>query len=424
MAGARRFADPARRRAPRAGGGLRGGRVRAGERERRRRARHDRPGAANTLGAIGEAWASRSPVGRDRHRHPHDPAPRGRAPRRAARVPDQRGDVRAGDEGGVHAADVRRARVAPRSARPRRRSPRPQPPGLPRDPDRPARRGAGEEPATPAGAGASARARRRAGARPASRRARATAGMGRRRRGGGRARARPSARSPSASARRSSRPTRPRPARRRAPCTSGCRRTCRRSGALWDEADVVVAVGSDLDGMMTQNWRQPPPPRLRGDQRRRGRRGEELRARRDRRAATRATRARRCAAERPARATPGSTLRRAWRRGRARAPARRVPGRAALPRRVRRAPCPTTAVVVVRHVHPRLLARRVPPRAGAAAAGVPDGLGDARLRVPRGARRGAGGRRPGRVGLAATAASCSRAASSRRSRRSACRSPR
>jgi thiamine pyrophosphate-dependent acetolactate synthase large subunit-like protein len=33
-------------------------------------------------------------------------------------------------------------------------------------------------------------------------------------------------------------------------------------GALWDEADLVLAVGSDLDGMMTQNWRMPAPPRL------------------------------------------------------------------------------------------------------------------------------------------------------------------
>jgi thiamine pyrophosphate-dependent acetolactate synthase large subunit-like protein len=35
-----------------------------------------------------------------------------------------------------------------------------------------------------------------------------------------------------------------------------------RTGALWDEADVVVAVGSDLDGMSTQNWLHPAPPRL------------------------------------------------------------------------------------------------------------------------------------------------------------------
>jgi thiamine pyrophosphate-dependent acetolactate synthase large subunit-like protein len=33
-------------------------------------------------------------------------------------------------------------------------------------------------------------------------------------------------------------------------------------GALWDEADVVLAVGSDLDGMMTQGWKQPQPPHL------------------------------------------------------------------------------------------------------------------------------------------------------------------
>jgi len=34
------------------------------------------------------------------------------------------------------------------------------------------------------------------------------------------------------------------------------------TGALWDEADLVVAVGSDLDGVNTQNWRQPQPPAL------------------------------------------------------------------------------------------------------------------------------------------------------------------
>jgi thiamine pyrophosphate-dependent acetolactate synthase large subunit-like protein len=33
-------------------------------------------------------------------------------------------------------------------------------------------------------------------------------------------------------------------------------------GALWDEADAVVVVGSDLDGMTTQNWAMPRPPRL------------------------------------------------------------------------------------------------------------------------------------------------------------------
>ncbi|GAA1215998.1 thiamine pyrophosphate-binding protein [Prauserella alba] len=33
-------------------------------------------------------------------------------------------------------------------------------------------------------------------------------------------------------------------------------------GALWDEADVVLAVGTDFDGMMTQNWRMPKPSTL------------------------------------------------------------------------------------------------------------------------------------------------------------------
>jgi acetolactate synthase-1/2/3 large subunit len=33
-------------------------------------------------------------------------------------------------------------------------------------------------------------------------------------------------------------------------------------GALWDEADVIVAIGTDLDGMMTQSWKQPQPPHL------------------------------------------------------------------------------------------------------------------------------------------------------------------
>jgi thiamine pyrophosphate-dependent acetolactate synthase large subunit-like protein len=31
-------------------------------------------------------------------------------------------------------------------------------------------------------------------------------------------------------------------------------------GDLWDEADVVVGIGTDFDGMMTQGWRQPQPP--------------------------------------------------------------------------------------------------------------------------------------------------------------------
>jgi thiamine pyrophosphate-dependent acetolactate synthase large subunit-like protein len=33
-------------------------------------------------------------------------------------------------------------------------------------------------------------------------------------------------------------------------------------GALWDEADVVIAIGTDFDGMMTQGWKQSQPPHL------------------------------------------------------------------------------------------------------------------------------------------------------------------
>ncbi|ANZ38644.1 acetolactate synthase [Lentzea guizhouensis] len=33
-------------------------------------------------------------------------------------------------------------------------------------------------------------------------------------------------------------------------------------GALWDDADLVIAIGTDFDGMMTQNWLQPAPRKL------------------------------------------------------------------------------------------------------------------------------------------------------------------
>jgi acetolactate synthase-1/2/3 large subunit len=33
-------------------------------------------------------------------------------------------------------------------------------------------------------------------------------------------------------------------------------------GAVWDEADIVLAIGSDFDGMMTLGWKLPQPPAL------------------------------------------------------------------------------------------------------------------------------------------------------------------
>ena len=33
-------------------------------------------------------------------------------------------------------------------------------------------------------------------------------------------------------------------------------------GALWDEADLVIAIGTDFDGSTTQNWAMPRPPSL------------------------------------------------------------------------------------------------------------------------------------------------------------------
>src|SRR5437868_3304416 len=41
------------------------------------------------------------------------------------------------------------------------------------------------------------------------------------------------------------------------PCLVGLPPHVPAAGALWDEADVVVAIGSDLDGVQTQNFAQP-----------------------------------------------------------------------------------------------------------------------------------------------------------------------
>ena len=46
------------------------------------------------------------------------------------------------------------------------------------------------------------------------------------------------------------------------PCAVGLPPHVPAVGTLWDEADVVVAIGSDFDGMSTQNWAMPAPARL------------------------------------------------------------------------------------------------------------------------------------------------------------------
>ncbi|MEZ0290907.1 MAG: thiamine pyrophosphate-binding protein [Solirubrobacteraceae bacterium] len=46
------------------------------------------------------------------------------------------------------------------------------------------------------------------------------------------------------------------------PCCVGMPPHVEPAGRLWDEADLVIAFGSDLDGMNTQNWLQPQPPHI------------------------------------------------------------------------------------------------------------------------------------------------------------------
>ena len=46
------------------------------------------------------------------------------------------------------------------------------------------------------------------------------------------------------------------------PCLVGLPPHAEAAGRLWDEADVVLAIGSDLDGVQTQNFAQPQPETL------------------------------------------------------------------------------------------------------------------------------------------------------------------
>jgi acetolactate synthase-1/2/3 large subunit len=46
------------------------------------------------------------------------------------------------------------------------------------------------------------------------------------------------------------------------PCDVGLSPFVPEAGELWDDADLVIAIGSDLDGTSTQNWAQPQPKRM------------------------------------------------------------------------------------------------------------------------------------------------------------------
>jgi len=46
------------------------------------------------------------------------------------------------------------------------------------------------------------------------------------------------------------------------PCLVGMPPHVEPAGSLWDEADLVLAIGSDLDGVQTQNFAMPQPPAL------------------------------------------------------------------------------------------------------------------------------------------------------------------
>ena len=265
VGGAARVLDPARRRPPRAGRGVRGGRLRARDRAARRRADHDRPGRGEHArrGRRGVGVALADP--RDRHRHPVGAAARRastaasctrptaspRCSRRWSRpctsrlppttVAQRRGRARSRDaghrarRGPVYleiATDLlaRRGRPAARRRAARARRSRRRPDlarGEPRALD------AAERPLIWAGGGARdagdavARARRAPrGARPHHLR-----------RGG-----HPAARPPV--------PGRPPAARRGRRARCGTRPTS------------CIAIGSDLDGVQTQNFAQPQPDTL------------------------------------------------------------------------------------------------------------------------------------------------------------------
>ena len=211
------------------------------------------PGAANTLGAVGEAWASRTPILVIATDIPTHAAPRGRLPRRAARdrgtgrhVP-ARGDDGCGRVVGGRAGRGRRATSCARgAARPTSRcrptccplrlpaSRRPARAPMPDVRDDPPYEliAAAERPLIWAGSGARDRADEvRALAERLAAPVLTTYGA------------------------RGVLPP-------EHPCNVGMPPHVEAAGRLWDEADLVIAFGSDLDGMNTQNWLQPQPPHV------------------------------------------------------------------------------------------------------------------------------------------------------------------
>ena len=364
------------------------------------------PGAANTLGAVGEAWAARSPILVIATDIPSTLRRAGRVPRRAARDRRPGGDVRAGRE--VHAR--RAGRFGASRRRPRRR-------WRLRSPRRRGRRIWRSRPTC---------------SRPRSRRtSRAPAN------GGHRAEAVSAA---VASARRAlsgrccgsaaARATRRSRSRRLAerlgapvlttygaagvlppghPCLVGLPPHVEAAGRLWDEADVVLAIGSDLDGVQTQNFMQPQPETLIAV----GARGADELPRR--RAASRATPARSPAAladgvraaRRRAATSPRSAPRPAarWTRPRCASSTRSA------------SPSPRDGNVVVDMCIPGYWLAGFYTPAAPRRLQVPLGWGTLGYAFP--AALGAALRGPARRSRSrATAASCSRAASSRRWRRS------
>ena len=383
LGGAARVADPARRRAPRAGRRVRGRRLRARDRAARRRADDDRAGRGEHArrGRRGVGVAVADPGDRDRH---PDRRCGGRASTAAC-------CTRPSGQAEMFAPVVAASAVvgAARRARAdrRRRASAARRPVVPRGADRPAAAptvdGADGERRWPAdGAAAPSDAATPYPLIDAAERPLIWAGSGARDRGG----------EVRALAERLAAPVLTTYGGRGVlppehPCCVGMPPHVEPAGRLWDEADLVIAFGSDLDGMNTQNWLQPQPPRI-------------VAVNVDPDDASKNYRVDAVVGGARPRADPAARRRR--RRAPARGPRRGLPrarpARAALPRRdlLRAA---RRRQRRLRHVHPRLLDRRLPRLPPAAQAAVPDGLGHARLRVPGRARRRARRHRPDRLDL-------------------------